>query len=363
MDPSALGDFMERCDTCVLPRSGELIPFDGATCSLCIGGRRPNTTQMSPDVLEDFVESIKQAGHGRRYDCVVGVSGGRDSTYMLHQLVRRHGLRCVAGYYRTPYTPDTIDENVVRLTDRLGVKLIRLDIDHAYHNRWARRAVMLWHDDPTPVHANLACAPCKQVNREIVKLARRYRVRYLAMGSNRHEAVQLAISVSDGRSGRNKAVSRATGSLRLASIGIVALSRSRRLWRFLPVGIKGGLYITQDAPILHFLYPEITTFSYFYYAGWDEQECEAVLRDVGWELPPGCNTSWRADCTFAEVKNRMFEQMTGLTYVDAFFSNRIRAGDLTRDEALRRLEVEGRPSRERLQEACEALDVPTEIFA
>jgi tRNA(Ile)-lysidine synthase TilS/MesJ len=354
---------MDRCDTCVLPRAGNLIEFEGDTCTLCASGVAEDSGQLSDVDMGSFIETVKQAGRGRSYDCVVGISGGRDSTYMLHQLVRRHGLRCIAGYYRTPYTPETTDENVVRVTKRLGVKLVRLHIDHEYHNKWARRAVLLWREQPTPVHANLTCAPCKAVNREILKLARRNRVRYLAMGSNRYEAVQIAVGVGADvpRTGRHAA--RLLDSMRLFRRGLESLARSRALWRFLPVGVKGVLYITQDTPFLRLLYPEVTTFDYFDLAGWDEDECNAVLSELGWELPPGCVSSWRADCTFAELKNRMFEQMTGTTYVDAFFSNRIRLGDMTREEALRRLEVEGRASDERLEQACEVLGVPAETLS
>jgi hypothetical protein len=347
----------------VLPRSNRFIAFDGATCDICTTGAGQASNQTSPEKLDELIRQIKKAGSGRPFDCVVGYSGGRDSTHLLHQLVRKHGLRCIAGYYRTPYTPDTTDENVVRVTEQLGVKLVRLDIDVEHHNRWARRAVMLWQQEPTPVHASLACAPCKQVNREILKLARRYKVGYLAMGSNRFEAVQLAPTVSRKPSTKPRRAAKIRETLRLTSAGLVALAHSRQLWRFIPVGLKSVLYVSQDTPLLRFLYPEVTTFNYFYYAGWNEKECEASLRELGWQLPPGCDTAWRSDCTFAEIKNRMFEKMVGMTYVDAFFSNLVRAGELDRDEALRRLQVEGRPSDERLKEACDVLEVPTETFA
>ena len=116
MNPTGTQDQGERdvgrCDTCVLPRTSRLIRFEGTTCSICAGSRSRDATEMEPEHLDRFVDRIKEAGRGRPFDCVVGLSGGRDSTYLLHQLVRRHGLRCLAGYYRTPYTPDTIDANV-----------------------------------------------------------------------------------------------------------------------------------------------------------------------------------------------------------------------------------------------------------
>lgn len=54
--------------------------------------------------------------------------------------------------------------------------------------------------------------------------------------------------------------------------------------------------------------------------------------------------------------------MTGVSYVDAFMSNMVRAGVLDRTEALRRLRVEGVPSEERLRSACEVLDLPPDTF-
>jgi len=102
---------------------------------------------------------------------------------------------------------------------------------------------------------------------------------------------------------------------------------------------------------------------YFYHAEWKESQCEEVLTELSWRLPPGCNSSWRADCSFAELKECMFYETSGVTYSDAFFSNMVRAGSLSRDEALRRIEVEGRISWERIGEACRVLELPIDIFA
>jgi hypothetical protein len=314
--------------------------------------------------LERVIERIRAAGRGRPYDCVVGVSGGRDSTYLLHQLTRRHGLRCLAAYHRTPFTPDIIDANVRRATARLGVPLVEMRISHRHHREWARRAVMLWLRRPTPVVASLACAPCKRHNREILSVARRHGVRFLVMGSNRYEGVQVAVSHTHMREGEHPGfMDRLRQSMTLARKGVAALARTRELWPFIPVGVTAALYLSPDAPMLRLAYRGIETCNYFYLAPWDEAECEAVLRDLDWELPPSCNSTWRADCAFVEIKERMFTRTSGMDYVDAFFSNRIRVGDLTREEALRRLEAEGRPSEARLQEACAMLGISAEPFA
>jgi hypothetical protein len=355
---------MQRCISCVIPKSNNSIPFDGETCSLCFAHKSKNTNQVDPDKLNYHIEEIRKAGRGRMYDCLVGVSGGRDSTYLIHQMVQRHGLRCLAAYHRTPFTPKTIDANVRRLTRNLNVPLVEMDISREYHRKIARQAVLLWLKKPLPVIANLACAVCKQHNREILKVAKQHNVRYLVMGSNIYEDFQLSSGHLSGSAKNPFSLLRsAKKSLMLFKKGVRALGQSPELWKFLPVGIKSVLCLSPDAPYLRLLNYPVKTLNYFYYSQWNEAECMEALSELGWELPRNCNSSWRADCVFAEVKNYMFQKMSGITYAEAFFSNLVREGIMSRDEALKRLETEGKPSPERLTEACDILKIPKNLFA
>ena len=43
-------------------------------------------------LLEEMVKKIKKHGKGRKYDCLIGISGGTDSTYTLY-LMKKMGLR------------------------------------------------------------------------------------------------------------------------------------------------------------------------------------------------------------------------------------------------------------------------------
>ena len=182
------------------------------------------------------------------------------------------------------------------------------------------------------------------------------------MGSNRYEAVQVASASSGKGPGRELTLLTRLGTLgTVLRKGIVALSRSGDLWRFLPVGVKSVLFLSPDAPFLRLVYPEVETLNYFYHAGWDESECQAALQSLGWELPASCNTTWRADCAFGELKDRMFAITSGMSYSEASYANRVREGDLTREVALERMATEGRPSDARLAEACETLDLPVEM--
>ncbi len=353
---------MERCNSCIMPKTHHSVRFDGDTCSLCAAHTGKVMVRSPSNDVDCHIERIRKAGEGLAFDCLVGISGGRDSTYLLHQLVRRHGLRCLAAYHRTPFTPDIIDANVRRLVERLNVPLVEMDIPMDYHRRIARAVVLLWLKKPLPVIANLACAPCKSHNREILKIAKKHGIKYLVMGSNKYELFQLNSGYHDALADRISFAAKLKQLLMLMKKGGLVLTQSVGIWRFLWVGIRSVLYISPESPFLRCCYGDINTFNYFFHTEWSEAECEKSLSELGWEIPPNCNSSWRADCVFAEVKNYMFGKMNGISYVDALFSNLIRAGILSRDEALKRVDTEGKFSRDRFAEACRIMNLHTDIF-
>lgn len=375
MGDSDIQGFRARCSQCVLPRSATTITFDAnGTCSLCNAAKAQSPTSGQPGCaegdVEEHIQEIRKRGRGRRYDCVVGISGGRDSTYLLWLLVTKHHLRCLAAYYRTPFTPEVIHQNVRRLVTHLNVPLVEMDISQEYHLSIARRVVRFWLRHPQPAIANLTCGVCKFVNREVYRIAQHEGVPSIIYGGTRFEiyqfgAVQTTRAVAaHGNTGLHTLGASTRKMFRVVARGIGALSRSWELWRYLSIGVKSAvLYINPHTPWLRFRYPGIHTLEYFHHTEWMEEEAEKSLREVGWELPPGANMTWRADCSFGELKNRMFAMMTGITYVDAFFSNMIRAGVLTREEGLRRLATEGNPSPERLGYACRLLELDPVLFS
>ncbi|MCU0285611.1 MAG: hypothetical protein MUF15_04350 [Acidobacteria bacterium] len=364
-----------RCKMCVIPNSGNMIEFDDdGVCLLCKSNapdHESNQVVVSERHLEKNIEKIKKLGHGRDYDCLVGFSGGRDSTYMLYMLTQKHGLRCLAAYYRTPFTHETIDSNVKRIAAKLNVKLVEMDISKEYHKKIAGEFVNLWRQTQNPIMANLACAPCKLVNREVYRIAARNKIKAIVYGTNIFEAVQIAAGISNKsiitKTNTNTGIyrklwSNVTKFSLLTKRGIGLLRNSLKVWKYIPLGIQSSLlYIAPHTLYLGLRYPRIYAMNYFYETDWNEQKCHEILNELGWQLPPGCKSTWRADCAFSELKNYMLYKSIGITYTDAFFSNMVRAGILTREEALARIQVEGQLSSERFNEVFEILNLPLDF--
>jgi N-acetyl sugar amidotransferase len=71
---------------------------------------------------EEFIKSIKEQGKGKQYDCIVGVSGGVDSSYVLYLAVQ-HGLRPLAVHLDNGWNSELASHNIANLVTSLGVDL------------------------------------------------------------------------------------------------------------------------------------------------------------------------------------------------------------------------------------------------
>jgi N-acetyl sugar amidotransferase len=122
------------CTRCVMDTSAADITFDAqGVCSYCTdfltrldaARRKVSDSQAHAD---DFVAQVKADGKGRDYDCVVGVSGGVDSSYALLLAVER-GLRPLAVHLDNGWNSELATHNITNLVTGLKVDLYTHVID------------------------------------------------------------------------------------------------------------------------------------------------------------------------------------------------------------------------------------------
>lgn len=73
--------------------------------------------------LRTMVSRIKQAGKGKDFDCLLGLSGGVDSSYMLHVMVNEFGLRPLVFHVDGGWNSELAVHNIHVLVDKLGLDL------------------------------------------------------------------------------------------------------------------------------------------------------------------------------------------------------------------------------------------------
>lgn len=115
------------CSRCVLDTTVPEITFDSdGVCNYCkIHDALEEQYPLGPKGerrLNRLVDEIKKRGKNKDYDCVVGVSGGRDSTYTLHTAVQL-GLRPLAVHFDNGWNSEIAVSNIKKATSKLGVDL------------------------------------------------------------------------------------------------------------------------------------------------------------------------------------------------------------------------------------------------
>ncbi|QNI75224.1 N-acetyl sugar amidotransferase family protein [Synechococcus sp. MVIR-18-1] len=74
--------------------------------------------------FDEIVKKIKKDGKGKPYDCVMGVSGGTDSSYMAYLAVRKYGLRPLAVHLDNTFNNDIATQNIYKVLSALDIDLV-----------------------------------------------------------------------------------------------------------------------------------------------------------------------------------------------------------------------------------------------
>lgn len=78
--------------------------------------------------LSDFISLVRQEGKGKKYDCIVGLSGGVDSSWVLY-LAKQQGLNPLAVHMDNGWNSELSQENIQNLVNKLDVDLFTYVID------------------------------------------------------------------------------------------------------------------------------------------------------------------------------------------------------------------------------------------
>lgn len=175
------------CTRCVMDSHAADISFDAeGRCNYCtdmlakLAALRPASADGAVAERERrlaaFAGRVRREGQGRRYDCIVGVSGGADSAYALYTACRQ-GLRPLAVHMDNGWNSELAVNNIENLVRKLGVDLYT----HVVEWREYRALQQAFFDadviDVELLYDNAMLA----VNYE---LAARYGTRWILSGSN-----------------------------------------------------------------------------------------------------------------------------------------------------------------------------------
>ncbi|MBA6156295.1 N-acetyl sugar amidotransferase [Tenacibaculum sp. S7007] len=117
------------CSNCVMDTTDSKIVFDkNGVCDHCNTFYTDilpkwHTDERGHKELEGIISKIKKEGKGKDFDCLMGMSGGIDSSYLLYVMVKKYGLRPLVFHVDAGWNSQIAVNNIERLVDGLGLDL------------------------------------------------------------------------------------------------------------------------------------------------------------------------------------------------------------------------------------------------
>lgn len=336
---------LRRCTRCVLPETMPFIDFDAnGVCNYC-RNYRPHQPK-GREALERLLE--KHRSRNGEPDCLIGFSGGRDSSYALHLLKTELGMNPIAYTYDWGMVTDLARRNQARLCGRLGVEHIWVSADIKAKRRNIRKNVEAWLRKPDLGVVPLFMAGDKQFMYHANRLMNEMGIHLMVYATNHYERTDFKVGFCGVRP--------AGGGIRLHKL--TAFGKARLALYYLrsfatnPRYLNRSLVDTFTAFVSYYFVNQ--DFLYLFdYLDWNEETINRVLREeYDWELATDTSTTWRIGDGTAPFYNYIYQTIAGFTEYDTFRSNQIREGVISREDGLRLVNAEIVPRYESIQEYC-----------
>lgn len=268
--------------------------------------------------LEEIVAAIRSSGEGHDYDCIIGVSGGVDSTYLAY-LVKELGLRPLAIHLDNGWNSELAVSNIETILNKLGVDLYTHVLDwEEFKDLQLSFLKASVPDGEIPTdHAITAI---------LYKMAAKHNIKYIISGTNvRTEGIMPTIW-SDGHLD----------------------------WKYIQeIQSKFGTTRLKN-------YPHLSVFSYFYFLLFKRIKKVSILDYIDYDKPKVMSfleneLGWRnyGGKHYESIYTRFFQ---GYILVEKFsidkrkghLSTLICSGLMTKEEALKEIQLDPYPSKELL---------------
>jgi predicted glutamine amidotransferase len=339
---------LRRCSRCILPHTMPFISFDAdGVCNFCRDYRA--AAPRGEAALRLLVEPFRS--RSGRPDCIVALSGGRDSSYALHYIKNVLCMNPVAFSYDWGMMTDAGRRNQSRMCAKTGVEHILISADIPRKREFIRQNVMAWLRSPHLGTVPLFMAGDKQFYMHAYQLRRQHGIALVFLGEHPLECTNFKAGFCGARLTKKGKMAYSIPTLdKLKMLFFYARECARN-----QAYLNASLLDTLEAFFSFYVLPH-DYLNLYDFIPWDEREVISTL--VGrynWEGSPDTKSTWRIDDGTAAFYNYIYFKVAGLSEHDTFLCNQIREGTVTREEALRRSAELNQPRLESLRWYCDTI--------
>ncbi len=365
MKPRKKGNFSEikRCKKCVLPETFPGISFnEKGICNYCSSWTGVDV--LGEKALISKLESLRDTGD--EFDILIPFSGGRDSSYVLHQMVNKYKMRVMSITVDSGFITDEGYRNIETVTKKLGIPHVYLkdqkQIDLSKKNciikfkGWLKKPSI---NTIVPV----LNAGDKTMNLQMFKYASDHGIHALMGGNNIGNSVFEQEHWKTGFLGvfpDDRGYYSRKDKMKLSF-----LFWNEYLKNTSNLKIPILMEYTKGASVYFFesmLKPkDVEPIGFYDYIYWNEQKIEkTIIKELGWRGAEDATTTWRVDDTAYPLINYLYYNLVGFTEHDEMYSKMILEGQIKRTDAMKRLQMDHQPRIPSLTKLFEELQVTKE---
>ncbi|MBE0426213.1 MAG: 7-cyano-7-deazaguanine synthase [Nitrospirae bacterium] len=336
---------MRRCSICILPEVYPNISFDEkGECNFCKTHQKIQFLGKSK-LKEDLLKNKKDKG---KYDCLVPVSGGKDSTFVLYQMSKVYQMRVLAFNYDNRLTHPQAQENVRKIVNYLGVDLVIKK--NKKQKKYMAINLRAYLRKPSVGMIPMLCTGCRYgIIGNAFNIAKEYDIPMIIIGWSPIEDTPFKeVYLKDNG---NSVI----GGLLRNLIKNPAYIRPNNM-----IGaVKDYYHSYQQVKdwniVLKMLHPNVKLIQFYDYVPYNPDEIENIVeRELSWETPDK-KDSWQFDCKIKLLQNYFYEKELGFTATDCYLSAMVREGFISRSEALERLKYSKQNKDKKLNQLHEFL--------
>jgi len=329
---------LRRCTNCILPETFPFIVFDTkGMCNYCKNHKKKNNAK-SLDELKKLVEPFKKKDGSP--DCLIPLSGGRDSTYVLHFLKKELGLNVITYTYDWGMVTDLARRNIARICGKLGVENIIVAADMHWKRENIRKNITAWLRNPELGMIPLFMSGDKFFFYYAHKIKKQLNIDLEIWGVNDLENTNFKTGFAGLSPQFNK-----------ERIYSISYFNQMKLFCFVAKNLlQSPGYINQSIMdslgsfASRYFTPKTDYYHFFDFITWDEENINRTIIDnYGWETSVDTKSTWRIGDGTASFYNYIYTLVAGFSENDTFRSNQIREGMITREQALAFVYDENKP--------------------
>lgn len=344
---------LRRCARCILPETMPFIEFDNqGVCNYCMH-YRPRNKPRPKEELFKLVEPYRRKDGA---ECILPFSGGRDSCYGLHLVVKELKMRPITYTYDWGMVTDLGRRNISRMCAQLGVENIIVAADIEKKRRNIKKNLKAWLKCPHLGMVNILTAGDKHFFKYVEQVKMQTGIQLNLWGVNPLEVTHFKagfLGVKPDFTEKRVYMHGISKQLKYQWLRFKAMLQN-------PEYFNSSLLDTFTGEYYRSFTDKKDYFHIYDYWKWKEETTDNVLKQYDWELAPDTKTTWRIGDGTAAFYNYIYYTIAGFTEHDTFRSNQIREGELNREEALTQVKEENKPRYPNIKWYLDAIDMPFE---